>query len=1057
MSSSFLIAIILITAGLIYLLVGVLIFLADTKSGIRRSYLITHIVLAVWSLSFGMMTNAESETAARLFWSVGFAALCYFFPCWISFLYRLTSNQSKKVRQSQILFYLAAVLFSIFCVASNNAEFIKTPYGYQFLYSNSPVMKAGIVYLCIPYAMMFYLQIMWMRKSKFMRQRRQAKLYTVLALCILIPAYVLDGLIPAFFGETVIPLAAVLILFVTLQMFRTMNTNKALNITVRNVSEDIFTSVTMPVLVLDHRNVVVLANNAAVSIWGSEVQGRNMADLIMIGRNVPEQQFFRESFDHASVNITVGGEVRNCDMLLTVVRDKFDDVLSKVVTLGDITELVSAKELAEQGSRIKSEFLAKMSHEIRTPMNAIMGMTELLLRERMSDASREYANEAKHASHNLLSIINDILDFSKIETGKLEILPEDYSVSSLIGDVVSVIRMRTIETQLRFTVNIDSKIPAILCGDEIKIRQILVNVLGNAVKYTVKGNVSFHAHAEFIDGETVNIVFEIADSGIGIKKENLVKLFDDFTQFDLDKNRGIEGAGLGLAITKSFVTAMDGNISVRSDYGAGSVFTIMLPQKFRSHDALALVEDPDSKKTLLYEDNEVYADSITDTFNDLGVSVLRVKSDAELLENLSGGGYGFIFISLALYMENEEVIAKFAKSTKITVLTGFDEAVADSSLIVLTMPAYCVSIANVLNGVSGSFSYQADDDAMTHFAAPEARVLVVDDISTNLKVAEGMLAPYRMHVDLRSSGMTAIEALQSKSHDMVLMDHKMPEMDGVETVRHIRQMGAGDPYYANVPIVALTANAVSGMKEMFLENGFNDFLSKPIDMVMLNAALKKWIPKNKQAGFVPEKSVGTQGSVGAGGKTVVIEGVDVIKGISGAGGTQELYFEALKAFCLDAHNKIGELGLCIESGNLSLYKTYVHGLKGAAAVIGAHELSQAAQALELAGNQEDLAFIEANNSKFIQALEKILKSIESALPDDMADGASYDAQTLRVSLAELKSALDAYDAGAMNVIIGNLLKLTQGTAINAELRRIDGCILMGDYDEAAELTEALMK
>ncbi|MCL2009686.1 MAG: response regulator [Synergistaceae bacterium] len=399
-------------------------------------------------------------------------------------------------------------------------------------------------------------------------------------------------------------------------------------------------------------------------------------------------------------------------------------------------------EIAEESNKAKSKFLAMMSHEIRTPMNAILGMTELALRESEPDVKNEHILTVKQAGTDLLAIINDILDFSKIEAGKLEIVPGDYSFPSLINDVIRIVKMR-VDSRIRLTSDIDGSIPKTLFGDETKIRQALLNILNNAVKYTEKGFVSFTVHGRFVDEDVVELVMEVADSGKGIKREDMEKLFSDFTQFDLEKNKGIEGTGLGLAITHRIVKAMGGSIGVESEYGKGSKFTITLPQKYHEREthgseAPAAAETPDDSKGII-----------------------------------------------------------------------------------------------------------TADSAAT-FTAPDAKILVVDDILTNLKVARGLLSPYKVQITPCKSGMTAIEAIQSKDYDLVFMDHMMPEMDGVEATRRIRKMGAEDPYYKNVPIVALTANAVSGTREMFLENGFDDFLSKPIDTDKLNSILETWVPKSKQ-------------------------------------------------------------------------------------------------------------------------------------------------------------------------------------------------------------------
>jgi PAS domain S-box-containing protein len=516
----------------------------------------------------------------------------------------------------------------------------------------------------------------------------------------------------------------------------------------------------------------------------------------------------------------------------------------------DITEYRAAEEAAKAASKAKSGFLAKMSHEIRTPMNAIIGMAELALRAKDLNTAREHLITIKQAGSNLISIINDILDFSKIETGKLEIVPVDYLFSSLINDVINIIRMKVVDTQISLLVNIDSRIPDALTGDEIRIRQVLLNILGNAVKYTEKGFVTLTVYGEFTDENSVTLTMEIMDTGKGIKQEDMKDLFVEYKQLDQGHNRGVEGTGLGLTITRSIVHAMGGKIDVYSEYGKGSSFTVTLPQIARSHKPLAVVENPDNKKVIVYEKRGIFADSIVLTIDNLGISSKVVSTDSEFNEWMMKQKFDFIFISFELYTNNREEILKYGTMSQIVILTEFGETIPDSNLNVISMPAHSISIANILNGKTDKFSYDDNNELIVSFTAPQANILVVDDIITNLNVAKGLLAPYETQITLCKSGMMALNAIKNNRFDVIFMDHRMPEMDGMETTHRIRAMGDEDPYYKNVPIIALTADAVSGIKEMFLGNGFNDFLSKPIDTIKLNSVLEKWIPREKQHGSV---------------------------------------------------------------------------------------------------------------------------------------------------------------------------------------------------------------
>jgi CheY-like chemotaxis protein/anti-sigma regulatory factor (Ser/Thr protein kinase) len=412
--------------------------------------------------------------------------------------------------------------------------------------------------------------------------------------------------------------------------------------------------------------------------------------------------------------------------------------------------------------------------------------------------------------------------------------------------------MRVIDSQIRFVVNIDSTIPNSLIGDEVRIRQVMLNILGNAVKYTDKGFVSLSISGIHISDDTITLVIEVEDSGKGIKTEDLSNLFGEYVQFDAEKNKGIEGTGLGLAIAKNIIKTMGGDIGVRSEYGKGSTFTVTLPQKIYSDHPLAAVLKREEKSVLIYERREIYAKSIVYTVENLGVYCDLVSNVSELLQKVAERDYSLILIAFSLYKKNRDELVKLCTDKGVVLLTEFGETVTDKNLNILSMPVHTLAVADILNGEKDNFSYSEKNESVVGFTAPDAVILVVDDIVTNLKVAQGLLTPYNMRVDLCKRGISAIEAVKTNHYDLVFMDHRMPEMDGMEATQLIRGMAEENEYFGTVPIVALTANAVTGTKEMFLQNGFNDFLSKPIDTIKLNTTLEKWIPKEKQKSFAVE-------------------------------------------------------------------------------------------------------------------------------------------------------------------------------------------------------------
>jgi signal transduction histidine kinase/CheY-like chemotaxis protein len=710
------------------------------------------------------------------------------------------------------------------------------------------------------------------------------------------------------------------------------------------------------------------------------------------------------------------------------------------------------KGKAEAATRAKSDFLAKMSHEIRTPMNAIIGMTELALREDISETAREHIVTIRQAGTNLLSIINDILDFSKIESGKMEIIKNNYLFSSLVHDVVSIIRMKIVDSSLHFVVNIDCNIPNSLLGDEIRMRQIILNVLSNAVKYTRKGFVSFSVSGEIKDDDTVLLTMDVTDSGKGIKPEDMDRLFEEFTQLDLNANKGVEGTGLGLTITRNLVKAMDGDIDVQSEYKKGSTFTITIPQKIHLHEPLAVVENPEEKNVLVYEQNEIYADSIVCTADNLGVACERAESDEELRNKLQTKSYNFVFVSYALYENAKKIMQEVKSKSQIVLLTEFGNVVADKNLNILAMPVHSISVANILNGTSENFSYNVNENFTARFIAPSARVLVVDDIKTNLKVAEGLMLPYQMQIDLCLSGVEAIEAVKEKQYDLVFMDHMMPGMDGIEVTRHIRELE--DQKYKSLPIVALTANAVSGTREMFLDSGFNDFLTKPIDTVKLNVILEQWISKQKQKIIKEAEIIEAKG--GDQDTDLKINGIDVKKGLAMAGGALKRYMQTLAIFHTDCVQKIEEIKKSFETKNYALYIIHVHALKSAAANIGANDLSEKAKTLEKAGKDKNYSFIKSHTAKFLTTLETLLSDISDVLSANRSKG-SVDFELLKLELGRLKEALSVLDPIAIDKATNALQEFNGGDRTGRTIENILQNILIGEYDEAAVMIDNLIK
>jgi signal transduction histidine kinase/HPt (histidine-containing phosphotransfer) domain-containing protein/DNA-binding NarL/FixJ family response regulator len=561
----------------------------------------------------------------------------------------------------------------------------------------------------------------------------------------------------------------------------------------------------------------------------------------------PTIAFFGKVWGNSYVGIIVKSDDYYEELKQTAITLSVTSLVLMFALCAFLLQLASQKQKSEEESRNKTSFLARMSHEIRTPMNAIIGMSELITRdEKLSRSAYEHAQGIKAAGNNLLYIINDILDFSKIESGKLEVTNSEYSLHSVVNDVVSIIRMRLSDKPIVFTSNIDANIPAHMIGDSIRLKQCLLNLLNNAVKYTNEGTVSFNMSAD-VKGDDVLLKADIIDSGIGITEENLKELFGDFVQFDRDKNKNIEGTGLGLAITRSLCRLMDGDVTAASVYGQGSTFTLTVKHKaIMPIKPFAEVIYPAKKPVLLYETRKPYEESIEKMLKNMGVPCFVINNTTQLNLMLGDPKYNFLFLGDFMYETVLPFIHESEYEGKIILLAEFDEIKNDDRVINLKIPAHALSVADILNNTPNSS--ETGNKRTEAFIAPQAKVLIVDDIRTNLKVAEGLMSPYKMKTDTCLNGFEAVERAEQIDYDLIFIDHMMPGMDGVETCGKIRECRNG--FYKDTPLIALTANAVTGAREMFLQNGFSDFLAKPIEMAKLTAILDKYVPSGKKEPIV---------------------------------------------------------------------------------------------------------------------------------------------------------------------------------------------------------------
>ena len=733
-----------------------------------------------------------------------------------------------------------------------------------------------------------------------------------------------------------------------------------------------------------------------------------------------------------------------------------------VYTFRDVTGMMEqlramkkANSELERTAKMKSDFLANMSHELRTPMNAVIGMTEIALREDVPDRVKDCLNQIRRSGSNLLNIINDILDYSKIEAGKMEIVPDNYEPLSEVNDISNILQSRIGDKDIVLFFAVDPALPKGLYGDSMRIRQVLINIANNAIKFTDKGFVLIKLVVEPKSEQEVILDFHVIDTGIGIKKEDLDRLFESFQQVNSKRNRSVEGTGLGLVISKKLCEAMGGSIQIQSEYGKGTDVGIRIPQKVGDPTRFLVIDEPENKIAFCMTEIPFMIEGFSIEMSSLGVESRIINNFDEYAPT---GKKEFLFIDEALFTHDVEIFLDEHPDMTCIVSIGIHSDFTSDKKNIRPMrnPMNTLTYYLALNNKDISAVWgNRDKNGAVKFTAPDAKVLIVDDNSINLTIAQGLIEPMKIQCATALSGPEALEILKKEHFDLILMDHMMPGMDGIEATRAIRET---IPDAADTPIIALTANVAEGSMEMFIKAGMADLIAKPIDVKQLNSKLSQWLPEDK---IIEENVERTED-----GATAVSEDTDLYDCLDCAKAIEALGSPVLfKKIVADYYRKGPAIYQAIEDatarGDWNDYTIRMHSLKSTSRQIGATELGDLAEKLEKAGKAAEAEVVEMYHSVTMQTFKTLLESLSKyfggeGVPEEQHAGISED--ELAGILDELVRACDELDMDAMEAcgerlkegqFPDEIRKYTDRICMAIEKMDTDECeAVIGEYLEA---------
>lgn len=820
-------------------------------------------------VGYSLMSLSPDMFVAYVFRSIGVIGILSYLLSETILVTNDIIMSAKKKKAIYIIVPLSMLLDIIIFDHPNANYFVRYSQYTSYFQKEAWRHNFHYTYITILFLFMLIIALVWAAQAKLKRK----KIFTIIAITSNV-ALMLSAIPDSFNSRLTLKYphipysigiaAAFAVFYVAAVRY------SAFFITIESISNDIFSNSTTGFVVLDAEGKMSLINDYAGELLGVKYDSSlALQDLFTMQKGYESTVYNTVRLENSQrYRLTAGNTGKNCLVNITVKLDMSSEPVYYLLVVTDLTEEKRLIEEAQAANAAKTTFLSNMSHEIRTPINTISGMNELILRESKDEEILKYAGNIERASRSLLSLINDILDFSKIESGRYEIVPEVYSLDTMIRECCLSANLRIKEKNQVFEVSINPDLPKTLKGDDVRIRQIITNLLSNAIKYTqAKGHIALNVSGDTSDNKLMLCV-SIKDDGIGIKKEDIPNLFSAFTRLEPNRNQRIEGTGLGLSIVAKFLKLMDGDISVESDYGAGSVFTVKIPQ--------------------------------------------------EIVDN--------------------ETIGKWEFSEDIPLAPAVQR-----------------------HSIS--------------FKASGVRMLVVDDSPMNIEVILGLLKHTDINIDKAGDGYEALSFTQRNKYDIILMDHMMPGMDGIQVLEKLRSESGN--LNINTPVVMITANAMVGSSEEYLRAGFDAYISKPIDPAKLEETVLKFLPENMVV--ISETNVnGVEEDIKNGMvPEPVYELLNVQSGLEHSAGEEELYLMLVENYIKeDKRQKVVDAFTKEDWDN---YRIVVHSIKGTSLTIGAEDVAEKAKLLEQAARERNVSYITTNNESLLKQYSLLIDKLKEVL------------------------------------------------------------------------------